>query len=1284
MLFSFSALIIVFIFSMSLFFSFSNQNAFATTNIVTNGSFEVADSDCTGSFTTLPSGNTALTDWTIGGVSIDWICGGHWSAQDGTKSLDLSGDDAGSISQYLSTESGTGYDVEFYMSGNTDGGNTEKTMTVTAPNYDHQFTYDTTGNPSGTDWQLKSFSFTATNEISTLTFTSNDANAYGAALDNVSVVKTNPTVVSKTVNDSLISDSDDPSTFDVVVIFSEVMDNAVTPTITFSTDVSSTLSFASGAWSDGDTVYVATYDIADAGVTETSVTFTVSSAKDSAGNDQVTDETESDTFAIDTENPTGTFVIERNDATIDDSVPYHTYDRHVILKTTCDDLVAESGCESLIFGEGLSEGTSEDFGSISDKDATLTEFRDLKEADVTLRDDAGNTTTLYDTIWLDAKIINITVTDDTPYWDQDVTFGGTVKNARPDDTITFDFGSPTVTGIVITGGDSSTFSVTDSYPKISSDESTNPHLTSVTLADSENNVVGDSNENTVTIGGPQVIVQPHPTSVILNSIQDPFGGDVFTATGKLNDDFATTGVAGKTIEFDGSGAVTSLVDTTTSGFTVTDSLGIVVDNVSADYILRAHTGLKIIFPSKPNYVTLSLQDMGFNTANVLVTPSAGATFTATGKGQGINTGIFTLTHPAGISSIEITGVSAGTAGITRIQTLNNDQVQTIDVGFGNTESGSSTSLSFESGSFASQGTSITTPAIDLKVVAHFDGDIDYDASDQLSNTSMQNYSVQYATAGGYGGSTSITTDSGSGITSVLCAAGNDNDGDALCNDWEGAGNGVPIDGGGVYPLSGSNPDKKDIYVEIDYMAGHDPFISGAINDVTTAFANAPVTNVAPATNGIVLHVEKGEQLTHTPITGVWIEFNALKAANFGKPSETANQKTARAQAYHYFVFAHSIGGSSGVAELKGNDGIVSLGEGFGETDTAHAGTEGTRNEIAGTFMHELGHQLNLNHGGPNIVSNADSGINCKPNHDSIMSYSRQLPNILGINWVLDYSNGGLGPPTGLRENGGLIPSAGNIAETNGNLVSLDNAITPGTDPLPWIIWGTPGQVQSYLIQKARTAGGTPADIDWNGNGVIAAGTNLAMDINGIGFFGCESSTTKSTVAFKNYNEWTALDYNFRQTPSGQFDGIQVLTSQDADSSINLQTRIASAIHQSLSPWNADSSITRNANSNVPIKVKFFDGQGLQIIGGQTTVTYKMYKSGSSQIVSQGNIPYELSDGHWHKDVKAPKDKGTYYITLELSNLGLPSKITKDPDNNPQFRNPVSVPGPLMSMKLIVT
>ena len=63
----------------------------------------------------------------------------------------------------------------------------------------------------------------------------------------------------------------------------------------------------------------------------------------------------------------------------------------------------------------------------------------------------------------------------------------------------------------------------------------------------------------------------------------------------------------------------------------------------------------------------------------------------------------------------------------------------------------------------------------------------------------------------------------------------------------------------------------------------------------------------------------------------------------------------------------------------------------------------------GTLMHEIGHLLNLQHGGPRYKLSApeitlDSAAqNCIPIHPSVMSYTGQMATYKGANWVLDYS-----------------------------------------------------------------------------------------------------------------------------------------------------------------------------------------------------------------------------------------------------------------------------------------
>ena len=84
---------------------------------------------------------------------------------------------------------------------------------------------------------------------------------------------------------------------------------------------------------------------------------------------------------------------------------------------------------------------------------------------------------------------------------------------------------------------------------------------------------------------------------------------------------------------------------------------------------------------------------------------------------------------------------------------------------------------------------------------------------------------------------------------------------------------------------------------------------------------------------------------------------------------------------------------SGFSDVGGQDSLITLGSWKPQNQTWQAKT--------GTFMHELGHTLGLTHGGfyftklpptpPNPPDYTPTlGANCKPNHQSVMSYSFQI------------------------------------------------------------------------------------------------------------------------------------------------------------------------------------------------------------------------------------------------------------------------------------------------------
>jgi choice-of-anchor C domain-containing protein len=144
-----------------------------------------------GSFVSVPNGGDINGVWTVGGVGVDWI-GGYWSAAEGNGSVDLSGLGAGSVSTILSTVAGEYYDLSFFMSGNSGGGNAVKQLQVTVGDLDATYTFDTTGiSTSNMGWILKTGTFLASGS-DVLKFTSLEGNAFGPALDLVTVSNTVP------------------------------------------------------------------------------------------------------------------------------------------------------------------------------------------------------------------------------------------------------------------------------------------------------------------------------------------------------------------------------------------------------------------------------------------------------------------------------------------------------------------------------------------------------------------------------------------------------------------------------------------------------------------------------------------------------------------------------------------------------------------------------------------------------------------------------------------------------------------------------------------------------------------------------------------------------------------------------------------------------------------------------------------------------------------------------------------------------------------------------------
>jgi len=370
----------------------------------------------------------------------------------------------------------------------------------------------------------------------------------------------------------------------------------------------------------------------------------------------------------------------------------------------------------------------------------------------------------------------------------------------------------------------------------------------------------------------------------------------------------------------------------------------------------------------------------------------------------------------------------------------------------------------------------------------------------------------------------------------VCQDG-DSDGDAICTEWEFDGllfievedttATPPTSGFFEYASCGTpgdpdpicpNKSTKDVYVEIDWMEGHRPD-PDALLQVIAAFAQPK-----QGQGGINLHITEGESvgihkdvITLTSDQPGGSEFDQIKASFFGTAAERAagtETLNAKRQVFHYVLFGHHFAeniGSSGYSEVIGNDIFISLG--------SFAGGVGTTDQQAGTLMHELGHNLGLLHGGPDI---RDDNVelpfrldNCKPNYLSVMSYSRQFEESLPGR-ALDFSQQALDPLDELRldENLGVSPQYVLAGEqtTYGPASGVGGILTTST---------------GVNIDWNRQNGDTEADVSANINdfGIKECGLTLAY------------AAELPLKVLKGYEDWSNLVYDFR-ADSGVFaDGV---------------------------------------------------------------------------------------------------------------------------------------------------
>jgi hypothetical protein len=323
---------------------------------------------------------------------------------------------------------------------------------------------------------------------------------------------------------------------------------------------------------------------------------------------------------------------------------------------------------------------------------------------------------------------------------------------------------------------------------------------------------------------------------------------------------------------------------------------------------------------------------------------------------------------------------------------------------------------------------------------------------------------------------------------------------------------------------------------------HDPeaLVPGALQAVVARFA----------THGINLHIERGQARPHSHV----ISFRTLSEMTDGCEGGSVSSGTAgvgqyaesffdlkanyfdskESPAYHYVIFSHYSGcdtadhcaydghfgqcalvngcgtvraGSTGTSEINGNNFIVSLGASINDgeaflTNPAPGGAPVGLFIIGGTFMHELGHNLGLRHGGgvsstpdPTTCTPPDCEDECttppepnfKPNFLSVMNYLYQTSGIesvsapgefVPVNTRLDYSTQ-------------VLPT---VPVSDGVLGVLDERGLDETVPFGL----TSGNFDLFSYTDANCGGHlwpTHAAVDWDGDGITGNNTAVMADLN---------------------------------------------------------------------------------------------------------------------------------------------------------------------------------------------
>ncbi|MEM8922046.1 MAG: choice-of-anchor L domain-containing protein [Actinomycetota bacterium] len=363
--------------------------------------------------------------------------------------------------------------------------------------------------------------------------------------------------------------------------------------------------------------------------------------------------------------------------------------------------------------------------------------------------------------------------------------------------------------------------------------------------------------------------------------------------------------------------------------------------------------------------------------------------------------------------------------------------------------------------------------------------------------------------------------------------GGDRDGDALPDAWEE--NGLDIDNDGIIdldlPALGANPDRKDIFLEIDWMVyryctvpesaftvqivkdkcstddGRFKPSAAALADVVEVFANAPVPN-PDGTTGITLHIDAGPDSIKNHKLGTtwgnqargnkirfdfyansnsfgpfydWTEFDAIKNARFdealnrnlvqgedpGFDDIRKNFEDVRRDVFHYAVYGN-------LTEINQRSSGIARGIGGSDFLVTQGALGCDSLPCAGFSVRQergtLMHELGHNLG---LRHGGSDDELWKPNYLSIMNYSYQLTGLRqnSVDGTLDYSDFTLDTldEEDLDETIGLGPD--NLVDSFGTYWWCPNQTENATDNAANAIdWNCDGDTTDTSVRSDITRG----------------------------------------------------------------------------------------------------------------------------------------------------------------------------------------------------------------------